>query len=206
MRPGASSGLLWASWSTQQGACSGHDRRKVSALTSWGFSRSRRKLQEEADAQGTPGSAKHRALPVTLALRSYQRPGGVRGWWLRAGGGSEARTPVPALLVPRRVLQSAFTPSPAPAQVALGQPASLTPAASEATPFPSLFSCPHPHLCLPAPWPVTHGPPPTPPCPAPHTRTHTHTPGLPASPHPGVSRRKPTHLTMAPCCSPPSSR
>ena len=89
-------------------------------LTSWGFSRSRRKLQEEADAQGTPGSAKHRALPMMLALWSYQRPGGGRGWWLRVGGGSEARTPVPALLVPRRVLQSAFTPSPAPAQVSLG--------------------------------------------------------------------------------------
>lgn len=71
--------LLWASWSAQQGACSGHNRRKVSALTSWGFSCSRGKLQEEADAQGTPGSAKHRALPITPALRSYQRPGGGEG-------------------------------------------------------------------------------------------------------------------------------
>ena len=88
-------------------------------LTSWGFSRSRRKLQEEADAQGTPGSATHRALPMMLALRSYQRPGGGRGWWLRVGGGSEARTPVPALLVPRRVLQSAFTPSPVDFMVAV---------------------------------------------------------------------------------------
>ena len=114
---------------------------------------------------------------MMLALWSYQRPGGGRGWWLRVGGGSEARTPVPALLVPRRVLQSAFTPSPAPAQVSLGS-ASLSytccfrghafPLSLQLSPPPPLSSSP---LACDSQSPThTSVPPPT------HARTHTHTP------------------------------
>lgn len=132
-----------------------------------------------------------------------------RGRWLRAGGGSEARTPVPALLAPRCVLQfrlhtqpraNSGRPSPAPTQVdpaprqlrwLSAQPASLTPATSEqsrlgATPFPSLFSCPHTHLCLPAPLPMTHGPPAAPLCP--HTHTHTPLGSQPLSPSRGLTK------------------
>lgn len=72
-----------------------------------------------------------------------------RGRWLRVGGGSEACTPVPALLAPRRVLQfrlhtqpraNSGRTSPVPTQVdpaprqlrsLSAQPVSLTPATSE---------------------------------------------------------------------------
>lgn len=139
-----------------------------------------------------------------------------RGRWLRAGGGSEARTPVPALLAPRCVLQfrlhtqpcaNSGRPSPAPTQVALrsarlSYTCDFRAVAPRGHAFPlSLQLSPHPPLSS-SPFAYDSRSPSRTSVP---THTHTHPWAPSPSPHPGVSQRKPTHLTMAPGCPPPSS-
>ena len=154
----------------------------VSVFGSWRLSRHSRNPGEEAHVHGTLVNAKHSALPIKLAQQSYQKPGGGRGRWLRAQA-LDAWMPV-AALPPRRgvpsILLFVSTPIantfPSPSAKPLSPSVSPEQSNLRVTPLSSPFSCPHPHLCLPATFSYDSLSPTSP-----TLRAHTHTPGRPAS-------------------------